>query len=212
MWCDSDNVFTPDAIKSAVSSINPMFSGYAQHDSQEFFSFIVDGLHEDLNRIDKKPYIESVQSNNRPDNEVALESWIAHIRRNQSIVTDLMGGQYKSKVTCPTCNKESITFDPFTTVTLPIPQKVINIFDGFFIYRNFETKTKRISFTYSKANTDEWIQTVANMLSVDSKSFFIYLVSMNEGIYKAGRESMAEIVYKLENESKNIFMVQLTEE
>ena len=143
---------------------------------------------------------------------MALESWIAHIRRNQSIVTDLMGGQYKSKVTCPTCNKESITFDPFTTVTLPIPQKVINIFDGFFIYRNFETKTKRISFTYSKANTDEWIQTVANMLSVDSKSFFIYLVSMNEGIYKAGRESMAEIVYKLENESKNIFMVQLTEE
>ena len=34
MWCDSDSVVTPDAIKSAVSSINPMFSGYAQHDSQ----------------------------------------------------------------------------------------------------------------------------------------------------------------------------------
>lgn len=34
MWCDSDSVFTPDGIKSAVSSINPMFSGYAQHDSQ----------------------------------------------------------------------------------------------------------------------------------------------------------------------------------
>lgn len=33
-WCDSDSVFTPDGIKSAVSSINPMFSGYAQHDSQ----------------------------------------------------------------------------------------------------------------------------------------------------------------------------------
>jgi ubiquitin carboxyl-terminal hydrolase 4/11/15 len=33
-WCESDNVFTPDEIKSAVSSINPMFSGYAQHDSQ----------------------------------------------------------------------------------------------------------------------------------------------------------------------------------
>lgn len=60
MWCDSDSVFTPDAIKSAVSSINPMFSGYAQHDSQEFFSFLVDGLHEDLNRIEKKPYVESV--------------------------------------------------------------------------------------------------------------------------------------------------------
>lgn len=57
MWCDSETVFTPDAIKSAVSSINPMFSGYAQHDSQEFFSFLIDGLHEDLNRIEKKPYV-----------------------------------------------------------------------------------------------------------------------------------------------------------
>lgn len=33
MWCDSSKVFSPDSIKSAVSSINPMFSGYAQHDS-----------------------------------------------------------------------------------------------------------------------------------------------------------------------------------
>ena len=57
MWCESSDVFIPDSIKSAVSTINPMFSGYAQHDSQEFFSFLIDGLHEDLNRIEKKPYV-----------------------------------------------------------------------------------------------------------------------------------------------------------
>lgn len=33
-WCDSDNVFSPDGIKAAVARIAPMFSGYAQHDSQ----------------------------------------------------------------------------------------------------------------------------------------------------------------------------------
>jgi len=49
-----------------------MFSGYGQHDSQEFFSFLVDGLHYDLNRIEKKPFVESVDSNGRPDNVVAL--------------------------------------------------------------------------------------------------------------------------------------------
>lgn len=72
MWCDSNSTFSPYNIKNEVSSINPMFSGYAQHDSQEFFSFLVDGLHEDLNRIDKKPYVESVDSNGRPDKVVAL--------------------------------------------------------------------------------------------------------------------------------------------
>jgi ubiquitin carboxyl-terminal hydrolase 4/11/15 len=74
---------------------------------------------------------------NRPDNVVATESWMVHIRRNQSIITDLMTGQYKSKVTCPTCNKQSITFDPFITVTLPIPQKIINVQECFVIYQNF---------------------------------------------------------------------------
>ena len=123
-----------------------------------------------------------------------------------------MTGQYKSKVTCPTCSKESITFDPFITVTLPIPQKVVNVFEGFFVHRNFEQKTKKISFTYSKPNAEEWIKTVSNIVSVDPSSIFIYLVSMNEGVYKVGRESMSEIVYKVENESKNIFAIQLTEE
>jgi len=88
-----------------VSNINPIFSGYAQHDSQEFFSFLIDGLHEDLNRIIERPYVNSVDSNGRPDNVVATESWLAYTKRNQSIITDLMVGQYKSKVTCPTCLK-----------------------------------------------------------------------------------------------------------
>ena len=60
MWCESDSTFSPYNLKSAVSSVNHMFSGYAQHDSQEFFSFLVDGIHEDLNRIKKKPYVETV--------------------------------------------------------------------------------------------------------------------------------------------------------
>jgi ubiquitin C-terminal hydrolase len=44
-----------------------MFSGYAQHDSQEFLTFLVDGIHEDLNRVKKKPYVESVDSKGRED-------------------------------------------------------------------------------------------------------------------------------------------------
>lgn len=82
-----------------------MFSGYAQHDSQEFLTFLVDGIHEDLNRVKKKPYVENVESNERPDEVVAKESWIAHTKRNQSIIVDLMTGQYKSKVVCPDCKK-----------------------------------------------------------------------------------------------------------
>ena len=45
----------------------PQFSGYQQQDSQEVMAFVLDGLHEDLNRIHKKPYIELKDADSRPD-------------------------------------------------------------------------------------------------------------------------------------------------
>ena len=50
-----------------MSRFAPQFSGYQQHDSQEMLTFILDALHEDLNRIHKKPYIELRDSGGRPD-------------------------------------------------------------------------------------------------------------------------------------------------
>ena len=41
----------------SVSQFAPRFSGYQQHDSQELVSFLIDGLHEDLNRITNKPSV-----------------------------------------------------------------------------------------------------------------------------------------------------------
>lgn len=49
---------TPRSFKAKVGRFAPQFSGYAQHDSQEFLAFLLDGMHEDLNRIRNKPYIE----------------------------------------------------------------------------------------------------------------------------------------------------------
>lgn len=45
----------------------PQFSGYQQQDSQELMAFLLDGLHEDLNRIRKKPYIELKDSGGMHD-------------------------------------------------------------------------------------------------------------------------------------------------
>lgn len=50
-----------------VGRFAPQFSGFQQHDSQELLAFLLDGLHEDLNRIMKKPYIELQDSDGRPD-------------------------------------------------------------------------------------------------------------------------------------------------
>lgn len=84
---------------------------------------MLDGLHEDLNRVHDKPYVEACEANGRPDAIVANESWKRHQLRNQSIFVDNVQGQFKSNVVCPTCQAVSITFDPFNCVQLEIPLK-----------------------------------------------------------------------------------------
>lgn len=116
-----------------MASKASQFTGYAQHDAQEFMAFLLDGLHEDLNRIQNKPYTETVDSDGRPDEVrivgrgghiscisqslglldphhsapqvVAEEAWQRHKMRNDSFIVDLFQGQYKSKLVCPVCAK-----------------------------------------------------------------------------------------------------------
>ncbi|KAI2656254.1 Ubiquitin carboxyl-terminal hydrolase 32 [Labeo rohita] len=98
-----------------------MNSSIQCQDSQELLAFLLDGLHEDLNRVHEKPYVELKDSDGRPDHEVATEAWENHLRRNRSIVVDLFHGQLRSQVKCKTCGHISARFDPFNFLSLPLP-------------------------------------------------------------------------------------------
>lgn len=52
-------------------------------------AFLLDGLHEDLNRVKRKPYVEMKDSDCCPDEEVAAESWSYHKARNDSVIVDI---------------------------------------------------------------------------------------------------------------------------
>ncbi|KAL0796151.1 hypothetical protein Bca101_067528 [Brassica carinata] len=121
LWSSGQNTVAPRSFKTKLGRFAPQFSGYNQHDSQEMLSFLLDGLHEDLNKVKQKPYIESKDSDGRPDDEVAEEMWKYHKARNDSVIVDVCQGQYKSTLVCPDCGKISITFDPFMYLTLPLP-------------------------------------------------------------------------------------------
>ena len=59
----------------------------------------------------------------KSDQEASREAWTKHLIRNESVIVDLFHGQYKSTLVCSVCSKISITFDPFMTLSLPIPGK-----------------------------------------------------------------------------------------
>eukprot|EP00761_Pharyngomonas_kirbyi_P012405 gb/GECH01012432.1/.p1 GENE.gb/GECH01012432.1/~~gb/GECH01012432.1/.p1 ORF type:complete len:861 (+),score=178.12 gb/GECH01012432.1/:1-2583(+) len=133
IWSGKHSSVSPSKFKWTIGRFAPQFTGYAQHDSQELLAFLLDGLHEDLNRIQNKPWVEMKESDGRDDALVAKESWERHLLRNKSIIVNLFQGQLKSTVECPHCDKVSITFDPFMYLSLPLPStKLVELMVTFF--------------------------------------------------------------------------------
>jgi ubiquitin carboxyl-terminal hydrolase 4/11/15 len=115
LWSSKVGVHAPRDMKGRIERFAPQFNGYAQHDSQELLAFLLDGLHEDLNRIIKKPPVEVL------DTWTPEEAWEGHKKRNDSIIVDLFQGQLKSRLRCPNNQRVSTVYDPFMYLTVPLP-------------------------------------------------------------------------------------------
>ncbi|XP_077593564.1 ubiquitin carboxyl-terminal hydrolase 11 isoform X1 [Stigmatopora nigra] len=133
MWSGHHYSVVPRIFKTKVGHFASQFLGYQQHDSQELLSFLLDGLHEDLNRVKNKEYIELRDAEGRPDQEVAEEAWRNHRRRNDSVIVDTFHGLFKSTLICPQCHKVSVTFDPFCYLSIPLPVSKERVMEVFFI-------------------------------------------------------------------------------
>ncbi|KAG9120172.1 CSN-associated deubiquitinating enzyme Ubp12 [Ceratobasidium sp. 392] len=125
----SSSSYAARNFRDTLCQFAPVFAGFEENDSQELVGMVLDSLHEDLNRILNKPYVE------RPDwpeddqgvdqatteARIARETWAGHSRRNDSIIADLFHGMYKSTLTCMSCGKLSVTFEPYMSLALPLP-------------------------------------------------------------------------------------------
>lgn len=162
VWNSSTRSVAPLKLRFCITKNNSDFAGGGQHDSQELLAWLIDTLHEDLNRVTEKTYSELQDSDGRPDSEVALEAWKHHYARNGSVVMDLFCGQLKSKVACLACGHESVRFDPFNVLNLPLPvenytycEVLVVLLDGTVPVRygmrlNSECKYKDLKWTLSE--------------------------------------------------------------
>ncbi|WVR08469.1 hypothetical protein IAU60_005524 [Kwoniella sp. DSM 27419] len=127
LWKEDYTFLSPVTFRKNIIGFAQQFSGTDQHDSQEFLSFVLDGLHEDLNRVKHKPPAVEMT----PEREAALEQlppevasekeWNIYKMRNDSFIVDLFQGQYRNRLECLTCHKTSTTYDAFMYMSLPVP-------------------------------------------------------------------------------------------
>jgi len=136
-----------DKFKSLVDKYGSQYKGGSQHDAQEFLLWLLDRVHEDLNTATKKKYKHIKSSSGRPDDVVAAESLANYTRCNNSFVVDIFQAQFRSSLTCPSCERQSNTFDPFLCVSLPIPQKQVRPVVVTVLYIDQSPRQVRIGLT-----------------------------------------------------------------
>lgn len=140
LWLGQSSYLCPSDFRQIFVRFVRQFAGFSQHDSHEMLTFMLDTLHEDLNRVKSKPYCEMTEKMDKEtDHDASIRWWKIHTLRENSIIVDLFHGQYKSVITCPECNKISITFDPFMYLGLPIPSGQYRIKFKYFPYESSYT-------------------------------------------------------------------------
>lgn len=174
---------SPRDFKHTVGRYSSLFQGYLQQDSQEFLSWLLDALHEDLNRIYNKPYCEKPEladddvGNAEAILRLADTCWKQHKQRNDSVIVDLFTGMYQSTLVCPDCSKTSITFDPYNDLTLPLPIEkkwyhTFTIVDDESI-RKLEVELNKTS------NVDELLAYLSRFLDVPTDHLFLFEIFRN---------------------------------
>ncbi|XP_054069735.1 ubiquitin carboxyl-terminal hydrolase 8 isoform X2 [Rissa tridactyla] len=120
LWTGQYKYISPKDFKITIGKINDQFAGYSQQDSQELLLFLMDGLHEDLNKADNRKRYKEENNDHLDDFRAAELAWHKHKQLNESIIVALFQGQFKSTVQCLTCHKKSRTFEAFMYLSLPL--------------------------------------------------------------------------------------------
>nr|XP_018916323.1 PREDICTED: ubiquitin carboxyl-terminal hydrolase 8-like [Bemisia tabaci]XP_018916324.1 PREDICTED: ubiquitin carboxyl-terminal hydrolase 8-like [Bemisia tabaci] len=115
LWAGEYKSFACKNLKNRIGHYRNTFSGYDQQDSHEFLTILIDWLHEDLKGPPQQSFLAGASE------ESGERAWGEFKKNNHSPIQELFYGQQRSVVTCTKCHERSITFEPFSNLSLPLP-------------------------------------------------------------------------------------------
>ncbi|CAD8059433.1 unnamed protein product [Paramecium sonneborni] len=209
MWFGSDSSISPYQLKRVIDKFAPQFYGYGQHDSHEFLSYLLDGLHEDLNRVLKKPTVKDIEITNESDLEASQIFWNNYLLRNQSQIQELMVGQYKSTIICPNCQRVSKSFDPFMSLSLPIPSYTLLHISLYFIYSHESTPLKIQLNIKSDQDLNQISQELSKVLDINEDQMNFVLIKDHLVIQRIQKYSNVKQLFQNDGQ---LFVFQVEKE
>lgn len=127
LWKNDVEVIMPTSFRNFCGRLNREWAIDRQQDAKEFFDFIVDCLHEDLNinwqRTPLRPltFAEEMQRERMPVPKVSKIEWDRYCHREESFISSLFAGQHASRLRCTTCKRTSTTYEAFYSISVEIP-------------------------------------------------------------------------------------------
>lgn len=128
LWKGDVQAIKPSTFRTFCGRLNREWSIDRQQDAKEFFDFLVDCLHEDLNGMWARTPLralteaEEAKRERLPKLMVAKTEWSRYTHREQSFLTSLFGGQHASRLRCTTCGFTSTTYEAFYSISVEIPR------------------------------------------------------------------------------------------
>ncbi|NXT07176.1 UBP43 hydrolase, partial [Prunella fulvescens] len=105
-------------LQNIVSKHSSQFRGNAQHDALEFLLWLLDRMHEDLGAASPAQQSRGPTQVGAPRLGGGPQGGLSGGRAR---CADAAHPFARSSLTCPHCQKQSNTFDPFLCISLPIP-------------------------------------------------------------------------------------------
>ena len=127
IWSEKFRYVSPHRFRSVVSARRRDFGGVSMHDAHEFIILLLEWLHDELNvaaAASARPTTPA--STDLTASETAETVWRQFQRVNDSIVTRLFHGLQKSTLLCTACGFESVTFETFSLLSLPLAEPPVD--------------------------------------------------------------------------------------
>ncbi|KAF1811882.1 cysteine proteinase [Eremomyces bilateralis CBS 781.70] len=128
LWQNDVTAVRPSTFRNLMGRISTKWSDGQQQDAKEFWDVLIDLMHEDLNATwnNAPPHqltpAEEAKRERIGKAFAAKIEWNRHIKRNESFITSLFGGQFTSRVKCGTCRNTSTIYEPFFSISVDIPR------------------------------------------------------------------------------------------